>query len=92
MENNREVRLTRAGDSYSYPIWYKRYRIYRNDFRAHPKWAEVSWLYQHDDYDPTPQHSYDGPSDYRAGACSSIEACKQEIDWLEEDEANGNEE
>lgn len=88
MEDNRKVRVARAGDNYSNPIWYKRYRIYRNDFVAHPNWAEVSWLYQHDDYDPTPEDSYGPSSDHRAGACSTIEACKQEIDWLEEDEAS----
>ena len=68
-------------------IEYRGFRIYQNDFTAHHDWAKVSWLYVHEDYDPTPIDSYGPPSDYRCGACSSVEACKQEIDWLIEDEA-----
>jgi hypothetical protein len=66
-----------AGDSYNDPIKYKGYLIYQNDFTAHPDWADVSWLYIHEDYD--------GPEDNRAGVHSSVDLCKQEIDWLEED-------
>jgi hypothetical protein len=79
-----------AGDYYGDPLNYRGYRIYRNDFLAHPRWAEVSWLYQHEDYDPTPTDSEGPPGDNRAGACSSVDACKQEIDWLIEDGEDGN--
>jgi hypothetical protein len=56
---------------------YRGYEIYENDFRGHPDWRKVQWMYCHEDYD--------GFEDSRCGACETIEECKIEIDWLEDD-------
>lgn len=58
------------------PIRYRGYRIYRNDFTAHPDWRDVAWVYVHEDYD--------GPEDNRCGHGPSVEACITEIQESEE--------
>lgn len=54
------------------PIRYRGYRIFRNDFTAHPDWREVAWVFTHEDYD--------GPEDNRHGHAATVEACIFEID------------
>ena len=64
------------------PIRYGPWRIYRNDFTAHPKWMTVAWEYTHDDYDGAPD-----AGDSRHGHCANIDACIAEIQEWEEDNA-----
>lgn len=52
--------------------------IYENDFRAHPDWRKVRWLYSHQDFDGA-----EDSGDSRCGAMESVEACKAEIDEWE---------
>jgi hypothetical protein len=61
------------------PIRFGDWRIYRNDFTAHPDWLSVAWLYVHEDYD--------GPEDNRHGFASSIDGCIALIQEHEEDDA-----
>ena len=61
------------------PIRYGDWRIYRNDFTAHPDWLSVAWLYVHEDYD--------GVEDSRNGFASSIDGCIAAIQEWEEDYA-----
>ena len=70
------------GSSWDNPIWYKeKWRIYLNDYVGPGDWS-VAYSYCHDDYDGAP----DG-GDNRFGYASSVEGCKQEIDfYLEEAE------
>lgn len=57
-----------------------RYRnfLIRPTAASYHKDHDFTW--SHVDYDPTPEHSYDGPSDNRIGTASSIEGCKAQID------------
>jgi hypothetical protein len=38
------------------------------------------WQWYHEDYDPTPLHSYGPPSDDRSGASASLDDAKADID------------
>lgn len=65
--------------SWNDPIRYGKWRIYRNDFVAHPAWRTVAWLWVHEDYD--------GPEDGRCGYAPSVDGCISEIQLWEEDHA-----
>ncbi len=67
---------TIAGSSWTNPIWYRNYRIFRSDLMIAPPWT-----YIHDDYD-----SADDYTDPRHGYCDSIDECKAEIDEREDAE------
>lgn len=62
------------GSSYDNPVWYRGYRIYIGMF--------MPYDFAHDDYDGAPD-----AGDNRCGYGSSIEACKAEIDDIEEERA-----
>lgn len=57
--------------------------LYRN-FEIRPSMVSYSkehdFTWSHIDYDPTPEHSYDGPSDNRIGTAASVTECKRQID------------
>jgi hypothetical protein len=63
--------------SYADPIWYRGYRIYPGDW--------MPWSFVHDDYDPTPVHADDGPSDHRHGYGKTVSDCREQIDGLEDE-------
>lgn len=67
------------GSCYSNPIKYKNYRIYLNDFNAHPNAWQVAFVFVHEDYDGAPD-----AGDDRCGYGPSIIACMNEIDNLED--------
>lgn len=76
------------GTTYDNPIWHRGYRIFVDDRAGtHPQ----GYAYVHDDYDPTPVHSGDGPSDHRHGWERTIEQTKAAIDILEEELADEHE-
>lgn len=54
------------------PIEYRGYKIYRGNY--------TPYEFMHEEYDPTPVHAYDGPSDHRCGTGASIEDCMDQID------------
>lgn len=58
---------------------YRGYSIHETGFYAHPRWREVAWTFAHADYDG----AEDG-CDRRCGTAESVEACKREIDELEQ--------
>lgn len=62
------------GSCWDNPIWYKGYRIYLGD-----GWPAHEYDYCHDDYDGA-----EDAGDNRCGGASTIEACKMEIDELED--------
>lgn len=64
------------------PIRYGKWRIYRNDFTAHPAWMTVAWEYVHEDYDGAPD-----AGDNRCGHGASVDACIAEIQEWEADHA-----
>jgi hypothetical protein len=72
------------GTSHDNPIWHRGYRIYISDGHAPGGYA---YQFVHDDYDPTPVHLYDGPSDHRCGFGRSVAECKAEIDAMEAEAA-----
>ncbi len=65
------------GTTWDNPIWYLSYRIYIDD-RAGT--SRMGYAFAHDNYDPTPLHSGDGPSDHRCGWAATIDEAKAEID------------
>ena len=62
------------GTTWDNPIWHRDYRIYLHDRDTH------GYAFAHDDYDPTPVHSDDGPSDHRHGWALTPAEAKAEID------------
>ena len=69
------------------PILYGKYRICRNDFRAHHRWREVQWLFAHEDYDGG---YYDAEgvaceADPRCGYGATVDDCITQIDDIEAD-------
>lgn len=55
------------------------YRGYHIHYYAPPiPTRSCDWQYAHEDYD--------GPEDRRAGHAASEQACRDEIDWLEDDQ------
>ena len=76
------------GTTWDNPIWHGDYRIFRDDCAGtHPQ----GFAYVHDDYDPTPLHADDGPSDHRHGWERTVEDAKAAIDILEEELADERE-
>lgn len=65
------------------PVTYRGYSIGLADWSPA---SQFDWEFVHADYDPTPMYADDGPSDHRAGRAASLEACKAEIDMLEDDQ------
>ena len=65
------------GTTWDNPIWHRDYRIYLHDRAGtHP----TGYGFTHDDYDPTPVHSDDGPSDHRHDWALTLAEAKAEID------------
>lgn len=62
------------------------YRGYRITYDPKPipdrRW---DWDFVHEDYDGAPNYPGDGPGDHRCGNAASVEACRAEIDMLEDD-------
>lgn len=46
----------------------------------------MDWHFVHEDYDGAPNNPGEGPADHRAGDAASEQACRDEIDMLEDDE------
>ena len=59
-------------------IMYRGYHIYYDPPPVPTR--QWDWHFYHDDYDPTPEHLYDPPSDHRNGDAPSILGCMAEID------------
>ena len=76
------------GASYSNPIWHGEYRIFVDDCAGT---RQQGFAYVHDDYDPTPVHADDGPSDHRCGWEPTVAEAKAAIDILEEELAEERE-
>jgi len=57
------------------------YRGYRIEYDPKPIPAScgVDWTYVHEDYD--------GPEDSRCGCAASADACREVIDWIEDEAA-----
>jgi hypothetical protein len=47
--------------------------------------TDCPFVFCHDDYDPTPVHSGDGPSDHRCGHARTIDEARAEIDEMEDE-------
>lgn len=43
------------------------------------------WHFVHDDYDGAPNDYDEGPADHRCGSAASEQACREEIDALEDE-------
>ena len=69
------------GSTWDNPIWHRNWRIYLDDCAGT---ARVGYAFTHDDYDPTPIHADDGPSDDRHGWEPSLAGAMAEIDSFEE--------
>lgn len=69
------------GSSWDNPIWHRNWRIYADDCAGT---RPPGYAFTHDDYDPTPMHADDGPSDHRHGWELTIAAAKSEIDEQED--------
>lgn len=70
------------GTTWDNPIWHRDYRIYRDDCAGTRR---DGFAFTHDDYDPTPVYSDDGPSDHRHGWAQTLDEAKAEIDIQIED-------
>jgi hypothetical protein len=70
------------GTTYDNPIWHRGYRIFIDDCAGTRR---DGYAFCHDDYDPTPLHSDDGPSDHRHGWERTVDQAKAAIDILEEE-------
>lgn len=76
------------GTSFDNPIWHGRWRIYVDDCAGT---RSQGYAFQHDNYDPTPVHSDDGPSDHRHGWERTVAEAKLAVDILEEELADERE-
>jgi hypothetical protein len=72
------------GTTYDNPIWHRDYRIFLDDCAGT---RSDGYAFCHDDYDPTPVHADDGPSDHRHGWAKTVDAAKAEIDAQIEEQA-----
>lgn len=60
-------------------IEYRNYHIYFNTYIG-PGCDTVAYCFAHNDYDGAPD-----AHDHRNGACATIDECKAEIDYLEDE-------
>lgn len=67
------------GSSWSNPIIYRDWLIYLNDYVG-PGDHLCAFVFTHKDYD--------GPEDNRHGHAATVEACKREIDCIEDEWAD----
>jgi len=59
------------------------YRGYKIEWDARLMHPTCGWVFQHDDFDPTPMYADDPPSDNRYGYGTTLQDCKDQIDDLE---------
>lgn len=63
----------KPGDSWSDPIWWRNYRIYKSESSG-----PFNWAYSHDDFDGAPDSN-----DFRYGFSMTVEEAKENINELE---------